>query len=60
MGQKQDKIALVTGARRGIGQEIAREFVKEQLLHFYNSSEAPALALEAELQQLGVQAKAIK
>jgi len=62
MGLLQDKIALVTGASRGIGQEIAREFARQgaAVAFTYNSSEAPALALEAELQQLGVQAKAYK
>ena len=62
MGLLQDKIALVTGASRGIGQEIAREFARQgaAVAFTYNSSEAPALVLEAELQQLGVQAKAYK
>ncbi|MGC6479689.1 MAG: 3-oxoacyl-[acyl-carrier-protein] reductase [Flavobacteriaceae bacterium] len=62
MGLLTDKIALVTGASRGIGQEIAREFARQgaAVAFTYNSSEAPALALQSELEQLGVKAKAYK
>jgi 3-oxoacyl-[acyl-carrier protein] reductase len=58
----QDKIALITGASRGIGMGIAKTFAQHgaNVAFTYSSSEAPALALEKELQKLGVKAKAYK
>ena len=60
MGLLDSKVAIVTGASRGIGKEIAREFARQgaDVAFTYNSSEAPALELQAELEKLGVKAKA--
>src|SRR5690554_8184944 len=56
------KIAIVTGASRGIGMGIAQVFAQQgaNVAFTYSSSEAPALALEKELSALGVKAKAYK
>ncbi|NQY30325.1 MAG: SDR family NAD(P)-dependent oxidoreductase, partial [Flavobacteriaceae bacterium] len=56
------KTVIITGASRGIGNEIARTFAKNgaNIAFTYSSSEAPALALEKELNELGVKAKAYK
>lgn len=60
MGLLDSKVAIVTGASRGIGKEIAREFARQgaDVAFTYNNSEAPALELQAELEKLGVKAKA--
>ena len=54
-----DKIALITGASRGIGKGIAIEFAKQgaQVAFTFNSSTEAAKALEAELEKFGVKAK---
>lgn len=56
------KTAIVTGASRGIGRGIAKEFAKQgaNVAFTYSSSEGPANALEKELIALGVKAKAYK
>ncbi|PHS06931.1 MAG: 3-oxoacyl-[acyl-carrier-protein] reductase [Kordia sp.] len=56
------KTVIITGASRGIGNEIARTFAKNgaNVAFTYSSSEAPALALEKELNELGIKAKAYK
>ncbi len=56
----QNKIALVTGGSRGIGAAIIRRFAEQgaDVAFTFLSSEAPARALEEELTQLGVRAKA--
>src|SRR5690606_16280552 len=56
------KTAIVTGASRGIGRGIAKEFAKQgaNVAFTYRSSEGPANALEKELIALGVKAKAYK
>jgi 3-oxoacyl-[acyl-carrier protein] reductase len=54
-----DKIALITGASRGIGKGIAMEFAKQgaHVAFTFNSSTEAAKALEAELEKFGVKAK---
>ncbi|MEM8764342.1 MAG: 3-oxoacyl-[acyl-carrier-protein] reductase [Bacteroidota bacterium] len=56
----QDKNVIITGASRGIGKGIAEVFASHgaNVAFTYSSSEAPALALEKELQVKGVKAKA--
>ncbi|MEO1487537.1 MAG: 3-oxoacyl-[acyl-carrier-protein] reductase [Bacteroidota bacterium] len=56
----QDKNVIITGASRGIGKGIAEVFASHgaNVAFTYSSSEAPALALEKELQTKGVKAKA--
>ena len=58
----EGKNAIITGASRGIGTGIAKVFAQQgaNVAFTYSSSEAPALALEKELNALGVKAKAYK
>jgi 3-oxoacyl-[acyl-carrier protein] reductase len=58
----EGKNAIITGASRGIGTGIAKVFAKHgaNVAFTYSSSEAPALALEKELNAFGVKAKAYK
>ncbi|MDC1495770.1 3-oxoacyl-[acyl-carrier-protein] reductase [Flavobacteriaceae bacterium] len=58
----ENKTAIITGASRGIGTGIAKIFASHgaNVAFTYASSEAPALALQEELTQLGVKAKAYK
>lgn len=55
----QNKTAIVTGATRGIGKEIAFSFANQgaNIAFTYNSSASAAEALEKELTSLGVKAK---
>jgi len=57
-----NKVALITGATRGIGRGIALNFAKNgaNIAFTYVSSEEKAKAFEAELQALGVKAKGYK
>lgn len=58
----ENKIALITGASRGIGRGIAEVFAKQgaNVAFTYNASAEAAAELEAELQQFGIKAKAYK
>lgn len=58
----QNKVALITGATRGIGKGIALTFAKNgaHVAFTYVSSDEKARALETELQSLGVKAKGYK
>ncbi len=62
MNLLQNKVALITGATRGIGKGIALSFAKNgaNVAFTYASSEEKAIALEAELTSLGVKAKGYK
>lgn len=55
----ENKIAIITGATRGIGRGIALEFAKQgaNIAFTYNSSVDAAVSLEKELEALGVKAK---
>jgi 3-oxoacyl-[acyl-carrier protein] reductase len=58
----QNKNALVTGGSRGIGEAIVKSFASQgaNVAFTYRSSEDQALAIEKELNEMGVKAKAYK
>jgi len=58
----QDKVAIITGASRGIGSGIAKVFAQHgaNIAFTYSSSVESALVLEQELNALGIKAKGYK
>ena len=62
MALLEGKIALITGASRGIGKSIAQRFVQEgaTVAFTYRSSDEKARALEEELTASGGTARGFK
>ena len=62
MGKLDNRVAVITGASRGIGRGIAIAFAKEgaSIAFSYRSNEKAANATKAELEALGVRVMAFK
>ena len=58
----EGKKVIITGASRGIGSGIARIFAAHgaDIAFNFSSSEGPAKALESELTEMGITARAYK
>ncbi|MFK8007192.1 MAG: 3-oxoacyl-[acyl-carrier-protein] reductase [Saprospiraceae bacterium] len=58
----QDKVAIITGGSRGIGEAIAKRYAEQgaSVAFTYRSSEERAQKIETELQAMGVKAKGYK
>ncbi len=62
MADLNNRVAIVTGGAKGIGEAISREFAKNgvKVVINYNSSKGPAEKLIAELKEIGGEAYAVK
>ncbi len=62
MGKLDDKVAIITGASRGIGNVIALEFAREgaDIIVNYNTSEKGAKEVARQIEKLGREALVIK
>ena len=62
MEKENKKVALITGASRGIGAEIARKFAQKgfNLVLTYLNSEESALKVESEVKNLGADVLLVK
>lgn len=62
MSINMEKIAIVTGASKGIGREIAKELARDQIkvIANYNKSEKEAKELQEELEQENIQIEIFK
>lgn len=56
------KVAIITGASRGIGRECAKKFAREniQVIANYNNSKSEAESLKKELEQEGIEIDIVK
>ncbi len=62
MGKLDDKVAIITGASRGIGRAIALEFAREgaDVVVNYNKSEKEAKEVARQIEKLGQEALLVK